>query len=73
MLLGAEQSSSPTKLLHEAIHAEALGLTTQKLKVDLDGVPAVVIGREDLLKNKRAAGRPKDLVDAAWLEEQSSS
>jgi len=28
-----------------------------------------VIGREQLLKNKRATGRPKDLADAAWLEE----
>jgi hypothetical protein len=28
-----------------------------------------VIGRDDLLKNKRATGRPKDLADAAWLEE----
>ena len=27
-----------------------------------------VIGRDDLLKNKRATGRPKDLADAAWLE-----
>jgi hypothetical protein len=30
-----------------------------------------VIGRDDLLKNKRATGRPKDLADAAWLEESS--
>jgi hypothetical protein len=28
-----------------------------------------VIGREDLLRNKRATGRKKDLLDAAWLEE----
>jgi hypothetical protein len=27
-----------------------------------------VIGREALLKNKRASGRPKDLADVAWLE-----
>lgn len=26
------------------------------------------LGREDLLRNKRAVGRPKDLADAAWLE-----
>lgn len=27
-----------------------------------------LIGKEDLIKNKRAAGRPKDLIDAHWLE-----
>lgn len=35
-------------------------------------VQAPIIGREDLLRNKRAVGRPKDLADAAWLEEESS-
>lgn len=29
------------------------------------------IGREDLLRNKRAVGRPKDLLDAAWLETEA--
>jgi hypothetical protein len=29
-----------------------------------------VIGRDQLLKNKKAAGRPKDLIDALWLEGQ---
>jgi len=28
-----------------------------------------IIARDDLLKNKKASGRPKDLIDAAWLEE----
>jgi hypothetical protein len=27
-----------------------------------------VLGREDLIRNKRAAGRPKDRLDADWLE-----
>jgi hypothetical protein len=34
----------------------------------IDGIRVAVIGRDDLLKNKRATGRPKDLADAAWLE-----
>ncbi len=34
-----------------------------------DGVPIMAIGRDDLLRNKRASGRPKDLADVAWLEE----
>lgn len=29
-----------------------------------------VIGRESLLKNKRAAGRPRDIADAAELERE---
>ncbi len=37
------------------------------LRCDLDGVPVRVIGREDLLANKRAAGRAKDLADVEAL------
>jgi hypothetical protein len=35
---------------------------------DLGGVKVPVISRRHLLINKRAAGRPKDLADVAWLE-----
>lgn len=35
---------------------------------DFDGVPAAFLGREALIRNKRAAGRPKDLRDADELE-----
>ena len=35
----------------------------------VNGLFIFVIGREQLLKNKLATGRPKDLADAAWLEE----
>lgn len=34
----------------------------------LDGRKIRYIGRQVLLKNKRAAGRPKDLADVDWLE-----
>src|SRR5688572_12416359 len=34
----------------------------------LDGRTIPFIGRKALLKNKRAAARPKDLADVAWLE-----
>lgn len=36
-----------------------------------DGTPVRVIARDDLLRNKRAAGRPQDLADAAVLEKMS--
>lgn len=32
--------------------------------------PAAVLSTRDLLQNKRASGRPQDLVDAEWLERQ---
>jgi hypothetical protein len=32
------------------------------------GLQAPVLGREDLLRNKRAVGRPQDLADVARLE-----
>jgi len=31
---------------------------------ELDGIPVFFISLEDFLTNKRASGRPKDLVDA---------
>lgn len=35
----------------------------------LEGRAVPFIGRAALLKNKKAAARPKDLADVAWLEE----
>lgn len=35
---------------------------------ELDGLHVPVISRAALIRNKRAAGRPKDLADADWLE-----
>ena len=37
----------------------------------INGLSISVLGRDHLLKNKRAIGRPKDLADAAWLEESA--
>lgn len=36
----------------------------------IDKISFHVIGREQLLKNKRATGRPKDLADVAYLEQK---
>jgi hypothetical protein len=38
-------------------------------RTQVNGINVSVISRADLLKNKRATGRPKDIADAIWLEE----
>lgn len=42
----------------------------RRMGVSVDGVRLEFIGRADLIANKRATGRPKDLADLAYLEEQ---
>jgi hypothetical protein len=37
----------------------------------IDGVTIAVIGRDDLIRNKRATGRPRDRADAEQLEERT--
>jgi len=44
---------------------------TSRMTVEIEGQEVSVLGRGALLKNKRSAGRPKDLADAAWLESTS--
>lgn len=39
-----------------------------RMQSDLDGLSTFVIGRLDLLKNKRALGRPQDLADIEMLK-----
>ena len=39
-----------------------------RLPVEHDGLHYPVIGKKDLIRNKRAAGRPKDLLDVSNLE-----
>jgi hypothetical protein len=41
----------------------------RRLRTDFGGTPIHVIGIEDLIRAKQAAGRPQDLVDVAMLEE----
>ncbi|MBK7396019.1 MAG: nucleotidyltransferase [Myxococcales bacterium] len=43
----------------------------RRWSLDLDGVPCTIIARDDLLTNKRAAGRPQDLADVDFLERSS--
>ena len=41
---------------------------SRALKMEVDGLTLKVISLDDLIANKRASGRPKDIVDATTLE-----
>ena len=40
----------------------------RRIKTEWDGVPVSIIGLEDLIAAKRAAGRPQDMLDVESLE-----
>jgi hypothetical protein len=42
---------------------------SRRTTVQLSGLTVPVIGRDDLVKNKKAAGRPRDLADLAELDD----
>jgi hypothetical protein len=39
-----------------------------RLEIQVEGRPIPVLGRQELVKNKQASGRPKDLLDVQALE-----
>jgi len=39
-----------------------------KVSADLDGIPVFILGKDVLIQNKRAVGRPQDLADLDILE-----
>lgn len=41
----------------------------ERVAVDFHGLRLFIIGKQSLIRNKRASGRKKDLVDLALLEE----
>lgn len=44
----------------------------RRSEADFEGVGVAVIGRDDFLTNKRASGRPQDLVDVERLASERS-
>lgn len=42
---------------------------SNRINVEIDGISLPVLGREELLANKKATGRPQDNVDAKTLED----
>ncbi|MEW6268621.1 MAG: hypothetical protein AB1689_04910 [Thermodesulfobacteriota bacterium] len=43
-----------------------------RLRCELEGVVLAVLGRDALIRNKRAVARPKDLLDIAILEQAAA-
>ena len=44
-----------------------------KISATLDGLPVFILGKDALIRNKRAVGRPQDLADLVALEEGRDS
>jgi predicted nucleotidyltransferase len=42
-----------------------------RMEIDIGGLRIGVIGREDFIANKRATGRPKDLMDLTLLQTET--
>ncbi|MBW2038248.1 MAG: hypothetical protein JRI46_01405 [Deltaproteobacteria bacterium] len=41
-------------------------------EVEVEGLKLPIISKAHLLQNKKASGRPRDLADVAWLEENDN-
>lgn len=46
---------------------------TNREVVEVEGIQVSVIGRQELIRNKRAVGRPQDKADVARLEEAAKA
>jgi hypothetical protein len=42
---------------------------SRRIAAKVGGLDVAFLGRDDFIANKRASGRPKDLLDVALLEE----
>ncbi|HYR28523.1 MAG TPA: DUF6036 family nucleotidyltransferase [Thermoanaerobaculia bacterium] len=57
-------------IITEPAGAEFEDAWQRRVTAVVDGVPYPVIGRDDLIATKRAAGRREDLIDIERLEDQ---
>jgi len=58
-------------IINQASGIDIKDCYSRRKTVTIDGVAVSVISREDLIKNKKASGREKDIADAKMLEEIS--
>jgi predicted nucleotidyltransferase len=78
--LTAEDFTAPDRMIQLGRSPNRIDLLTQiwgltfeeawasRVPAELDGLEVFVIGREELIRNKRATARPQDLADAEKLE-----
>jgi len=74
--IAVEELSAPGLVLQFGFPPERIDVMTSvsgvvfdeawphRISVDIEGKQHPVIGKEEFIRNKRAAGRPQDLVDA---------
>ncbi len=55
-------------LLTSVTGLEFGGAWSRRVASEYGGVPIHVLGLDDLIANKKAIGRPQDLLDVEWLE-----
>jgi hypothetical protein len=79
--LNLEDLSTPDIVFHFGIAPQRIDILTSitgvtfeeawqgRTQTTINQISVAILGREQLLTNKRATGRPKDLADAAYLEE----
>ena len=82
--LSAESFTAPDRMIQLGRPPNRIDLLTgisglsfdeawaSRVSAQLDGLDVFVIGREALIKNKRATGRTQDLADVEKLERRSS-
>ena len=59
-------------IINQASGIDIKDCYTRRKVITVDGVAVSIISREDLIKNKKASGREKDMADAKMLEEISA-
>lgn len=60
-------------LLTSATGLEFATAWQERLEVDLDGLVVPLLGRQSLIDNKRAVGRPQDLADVDALQRATTN
>ena len=82
--LGVEDLSTPGIVFQIGIEPSRIDILTEisgvefsdawerRQSIELDGIALCVISRNDLIVNKRASGRPKDIADVLTLNRADS-
>jgi hypothetical protein len=64
------EDAAPATQVTEVVSATVTTRDVMAAAIDLIALSFCVLSRRHLITNKKAAGRPKDLADATWLEDE---